>query len=111
MDSDAPRLAHARLRCRRRRRNCRTAIFLRMGKAHGKLAHERCIGRPKTFAAGEAWAALAVGRDRIVSGARSPAVTVAIVDYGSGNLHSAAKAFERAARENGHEQPIAVTSD
>ena len=28
-------------------------------------------------------------------------MTVAIVDYGSGNLHSAAKAFERAARESG----------
>ncbi|GEP10559.1 imidazole glycerol phosphate synthase subunit HisH [Methylobacterium gnaphalii] len=28
-------------------------------------------------------------------------VTVAIIDYGSGNLHSAAKAFERAARESG----------
>src|SRR5262249_30637986 len=38
-------------------------------------------------------------------------VTVAIVNYGSGNLHSAAKAFERAARETGHEQPILVTSD
>jgi glutamine amidotransferase len=38
-------------------------------------------------------------------------VTVAIVDYGSGNLHSAAKAFERAARETGHDQPILVTSD
>jgi len=38
-------------------------------------------------------------------------VTVAIVDYGSGNLHSAAKAFERAARELGHDQPILVTSD
>ncbi|HET7383504.1 MAG TPA: imidazole glycerol phosphate synthase subunit HisH [Pseudolabrys sp.] len=38
-------------------------------------------------------------------------MSVAIVDYGSGNLHSAAKAFERAARESGHEQPIAVTSD
>jgi glutamine amidotransferase len=37
-------------------------------------------------------------------------VTVAIVDYGSGNLHSAAKAFERAARESGHDQPILVTS-
>jgi glutamine amidotransferase len=36
-------------------------------------------------------------------------MTVAIVDYGSGNLHSAAKAFERAARESGHEQPIEVT--
>jgi glutamine amidotransferase len=38
-------------------------------------------------------------------------VTVAIVDYGSGNLHSAAKAFERAAREEGLTQPIKVTSD
>jgi imidazole glycerol-phosphate synthase subunit HisH len=38
-------------------------------------------------------------------------VTVAIVDYGSGNLHSAAKAFERAARESGTAQPILVTSD
>jgi imidazole glycerol-phosphate synthase subunit HisH len=38
-------------------------------------------------------------------------VTVAIVDYGSGNLHSAAKAFERAARESGHGQPIRVTGD
>jgi glutamine amidotransferase len=38
-------------------------------------------------------------------------VTVAIVDYGSGNLHSAAKAFERAARESGRNQPIEVTSD
>ena len=38
-------------------------------------------------------------------------MSVAIVDYGSGNLHSAAKAFERAARDSGHEQPIVVTSD
>jgi glutamine amidotransferase len=38
-------------------------------------------------------------------------VTVAIVDYGSGNLHSAAKAFERAAREAGVDQPIVVTND
>ena len=38
-------------------------------------------------------------------------MSVAIVDYGSGNLHSAAKAFERAARESGHDQRIVVTSD
>ena len=38
-------------------------------------------------------------------------MTVAIVDYGSGNLHSAAKAFERAARESADSQPIVVTSD
>jgi glutamine amidotransferase len=38
-------------------------------------------------------------------------VSVAIVDYGSGNLHSAAKAFERAARDEGLAQPILVTGD
>ena len=36
---------------------------------------------------------------------------VAIVDYGSGNLHSARKAFERAARSSGTGQTIVVTSD
>ena len=38
-------------------------------------------------------------------------MSVAIVDYGSGNLHSAAKAFERAAHDSGHAQPIVVTRD
>jgi len=38
-------------------------------------------------------------------------MSVAIVDYGSGNLHSAAKAFERAAHESGNDQPIVVTRD
>ncbi len=36
--------------------------------------------------------------------------TVAIIDYGSGNLHSAAKAFERAARDCGAERRIIVTA-
>jgi glutamine amidotransferase len=36
---------------------------------------------------------------------------VAIVDYGSGNLRSAAKAFERVARERGYKKDVAVTSD
>ena len=38
-------------------------------------------------------------------------MSVAIIDYGSGNLHSAHKAFERAAREAGVGETIAVTSD
>ncbi|MBO0757860.1 MAG: imidazole glycerol phosphate synthase subunit HisH [Bradyrhizobiaceae bacterium] len=38
-------------------------------------------------------------------------MSVAIVDCGSGNLHSAAKAFERAARESDDDQPIVVTND
>ena len=38
-------------------------------------------------------------------------MSVAIVDYGSGNLHSAAKAFERAAHEAGLREAIVVTQD
>jgi len=37
-------------------------------------------------------------------------MTVAIVDYGSGNLRSAAKAIERAARETGTDDRVLVTS-
>ena len=36
---------------------------------------------------------------------------VALVDYGSGNLHSAAKAFERAAREAELDASVSVTAD
>jgi glutamine amidotransferase len=38
-------------------------------------------------------------------------MTVAIIDYGSGNLHSAAKAFERAARDRGKGEAIEVTAE
>jgi len=38
-------------------------------------------------------------------------MSVAIIDYGSGNLHSAHKAFERMARERGLNVPVQVTSD
>src|SRR6202042_947130 len=38
-------------------------------------------------------------------------MSVAIVDYGSGNLHSAGKAFERAAREAGLATEGSVTAD
>ncbi|MGE3871614.1 MAG: imidazole glycerol phosphate synthase subunit HisH [Parvibaculaceae bacterium] len=38
-------------------------------------------------------------------------MSVAIIDYGSGNLHSAAKAFERAARDGGSKARIEVTAD
>jgi len=37
--------------------------------------------------------------------------TVTIIDYGSGNLRSAAKAFERASREAGTNHEILVTDD
>lgn len=38
-------------------------------------------------------------------------MSVAIIDYGSGNLHSAQKAFERASQEAGVNASIIVTSD
>lgn len=38
-------------------------------------------------------------------------MTVAVIDYGSGNLHSAAKALERASRESGANETILVTND
>lgn len=38
-------------------------------------------------------------------------MTTAIVDYGSGNLHSAAKAVERAARESAYAGDVIVTRD
>ena len=38
-------------------------------------------------------------------------MTVAIIDYGSGNLRSAEKAFERAARETGLGMPVRVTRE
>jgi glutamine amidotransferase len=38
-------------------------------------------------------------------------MTVAVVDYGSGNLHSAVKALERAARESGANGSIVLTRD
>ncbi|MGF1610619.1 MAG: imidazole glycerol phosphate synthase subunit HisH [Kiloniellales bacterium] len=38
-------------------------------------------------------------------------MTVAIIDYGSGNLRSAAKALERALREDGQSRPVLVTAE
>lgn len=38
-------------------------------------------------------------------------MSVAIINYGSGNLHSATKAFERASRESGADVQIQLTAD
>ena len=40
-----------------------------------------------------------------------PPAPVALIDYGSGNLHSAGKALERAARESGTNKTVVVTAD
>lgn len=66
----------------------------------------RANGEPRNHAIMRA----APGRRRDPGEAPLSADTVAIIDYGSGNLHSAAKAFERAAREAGTEARIVVTS-
>ncbi len=38
-------------------------------------------------------------------------MSVVLIDYGSGNLHSAQKALERAARDHGRNTPVTVTAD
>jgi glutamine amidotransferase len=38
-------------------------------------------------------------------------MSIAVIDYGSGNLRSAAKAFERVVAETGHPEPVIVTDD
>lgn len=40
-----------------------------------------------------------------------PPAPVALIDYGSGNLHSAGKALERASRESGTNKAVLVTAD
>ena len=53
------------------------------------------------------------GRARAIDQGRAlgrHAMSVAIIDYGSGNLHSARKAFERAAREAGLSCEVSVTA-
>src|ERR1700692_1443695 len=79
-----------------------------MGDRSRRAAADAPRSRPAILKA----AADAAGRDhRPVSGAGRVAMSVAIIDYGSGNLHSAAKAFERAARSMENPQKIMVTRD
>ena len=78
------------------------------GPRPGRAAPARSRRRVAAFA--RAAAALAADRRAVSRTGRVP-MSVAIVDYGSGNLHSAAKAFERAAHDAGIDQPIVVTSD
>ena len=87
-------------------------FFRELGKTRARgTARSTGAARTWLFGAGAPRPAVAVRCDRLVSGAGRSTMSVAIVDYGSGNLHSAAKAFERAARESGNNKPIAVTSD
>ncbi len=104
-----------------RRRGVRRAALLRSLDRHGPRLRRRSIGGRSRRAAADpgcsgpivfAAAATAAERDhRIVSGTGSLALSVAIIDYGSGNLHSAAKAFERAARSMDVPEKIVVTRD
>src|SRR5690349_21002940 len=82
----------------------------RKGLEHGTFF---CCRFPAASGAGIGRRRARLGYHRAVSAAGRMALTlvVAIVDYGSGNLHSAAKAFERSAREEGIPVEIAVTGD
>ena len=111
LDPVAAQLASARYRGGRRRGSRRAALFRSLdrpttgasqrstgGRSRRAAADAGCSG-PAIFTA----AAAAAERDhRTVSGTGSIAVSVAIIDYGSGNLHSAAKAFERASARHGN---------
>src|SRR5689334_3637262 len=108
-------------RCGRgRRRRIRRAALLRP-LDHAQPRDQRSVfGGSRRAAADpqrcgpaflEAAADLARPHYRFVSRARRIAMTVAIIDYGSGNLHSAAKAFERAARASENPEKISVTRD
>src|SRR6185503_811885 len=111
LDADAAALADARFCHRRRRGKRRAALLHRMDRPRQAYAAGDARARSVIRGAAAARAAVQLGRHRPLPRAGRVAVSVAIVDYGSGNLHSAAKAFERAARESGHDQPITVTSD
>src|SRR5262249_58542089 len=106
LHAGAAPLPQRRHRGRRRSRNGGAAVLRRLGQARAAPGSSDAAGGAQRVAPGAA-----LRGHRPVSGAGSAAVTVAIVDYGSGNLHSAAKAFERAAREAELAQPIVVTSD
>src|SRR5215203_6814858 len=108
--------------CGGRRRGVGRAPFLRtldgtaawpdqrpMGGRSRRTAADPQHSRPAVL---QTAAAVAAGRDhRPVSGTGRAAMSVAIIDYGSGNLHSAAKAFELASRSMEEPQKIMVTRD
>src|SRR5207253_4192046 len=111
-------MAPARHRRRRRYGNCGTAFFRSLGVGSARLEqHARGRSWRATSDAGRAGQATASAAAaawryyRSVSATGSRTVSVAIIDYGSGNLHSAAKAFERAARSMEEPQQILVTRD
>src|SRR5580704_8345944 len=108
----SPWLEKSRCRQRRRSRRCRAALLRRLAATNELDLRRTARTHARTCICGAelAWAAR-VRRDRAFSRTGSTAMSVAIVDYGSGNLHSAAKAFERAAHEAGLGQPIVVTND
>ena len=89
--------------------DCHASRYQRPNRGRSRrAAADAGYSRPGFLAA----AAVAPKRNhRIVSGTGDVAVSVAIIDYGSGNLHSAAKAFERAARSMDAAEKIVVTRD
>src|SRR4029078_816109 len=100
VDPESPRLDDARFCCSRGYRNSGAPFLFGVAKARCGCAFGFCDSI-EIFTSSTARRAVTVRRHWPLSGARGAKVSVAIADYGSGNLHSAAKAFERAARESG----------
>src|SRR5690606_8911251 len=92
--------ARARPLCRLRWKRLapRAPASARLRGKRGRRRRRRDRGRAALF------------RSRRLRGGVAGMTTVAIVDYGSGNLRSAAKAFERAAADAGVAATVAVTS-
>src|SRR3954470_24122605 len=120
LDAVARKMATAR-RGDFRRRGHRRAPLLRALEPEAARHRQRSMGRRARRPAADPQragsailqpAANAGGWHHwFVSGTGRVKVSVAIIDYGSGNLHSAAKAFERAARSMENPQKVFVTSD
>ena len=115
LDAATAALARSRHRRRRRRGGGRAALLRWLGRRRDcgqhPAARRRHLDPVAATPAGSQYTSAGPDIIGLFPEPGGEAVTVAIVDYGSGNLHSAAKAFERAARESGHDQPIVVTSD
>src|SRR3954449_13474811 len=104
-----------------RRRGHRRAPLLRALEPEAARHRQRSMGRrsrrpaadPQRAGSAILQSAADAGRRHhwFVSRTGRIAVSVAIIDYGSGNLHSAAKTLERAARSMEDPQRIVVTRD
>src|SRR6185436_21070482 len=74
-------------------------------------AFDGCFIGAATPARGPPAAARRTRHRRTFPHPRTPPVTIALIDYGAGNLRSASKAFERMIAATGKTQAVEITSD